>query len=141
MASYSSAADWRASTWVRFVTSILLLRQLRRAPSPALEARFALLVEGQHALAPVFGRDHSVVGLDFQHHAVREIHLHAEMDRVLGLPHRDRSVVGNTAAGLDRLLDDAARRAEAVGHAPLGGLGRRERASRPGALLAPPPPA
>ncbi len=37
----------------------------------------------------------------------KEIILHAEMDRVLGLPHRDRSVVGNAAAGLDRLLDDA----------------------------------
>src|SRR5260370_42148087 len=109
MASYSSAADWRASTWVRFVTSILLLRQLRRAPSPALEARFALLVEGQHALAPVFARDHSVLGLDFQHHAVPGIHLHAEMDRALGLPHRERGVVGNPAAGLHRLPADAAR--------------------------------
>src|SRR5215469_12658949 len=52
---------------------------------PALEARLALFVEGQHAFAAVLGRGHSVVGLDLEHHGAREIHLHPEMDRVLGL--------------------------------------------------------
>src|SRR5271168_4830398 len=116
--SYSSAADLRASTWVRFVPSIFSSVSCA-CTSPALEAGLALLVESQHALAPVFGRDHAVVGLDLQHHAARDVHLHAEMDRVLGLAHRDRSVVGDAAPGLDRLLDDLARHAKAVDHAPF----------------------
>src|ERR1700751_1747525 len=130
--SYSSVADLRASTWVRF--SPLILPPIG---SPALEAGLALLVERQNALAPVFGRDHPVVGLDLKHHAAREIHLQAEMDRVFGLAHRDRGVVGDAAPGFERLLDDAARRAEAVDHAPFVSLGGGERASRQDNLLGP----
>src|SRR5215471_19346912 len=55
------------------------------AGSPARKARLTLFIEGAHTFAPVLGRDHPVVGLDLEHHAAREIHLHPKMNRVLGL--------------------------------------------------------
>ena len=70
------------------------------------EPRFALFVERGDAFAPVFGRDHAVVGLDFEHHAAGEVHLQPVVDCVLGLPHRDRGVIGDAARGFERFLDD-----------------------------------
>src|SRR5271154_1981729 len=74
--------------------------------SSTLEARFALFVERGNAFAAVFGWHHAVVGLDFEHHAGGEVHLQAVMDRMLGLPHRNRRVVGDSARRFPRFLDD-----------------------------------
>src|SRR6185437_1394543 len=66
-----------------------------RSLSP--EIRPAALVEGEHTLAPVFGRHQAVIGLDLEGEPVGERHLQAAVDRLLGLPHRDRSVARNPA--------------------------------------------
>src|SRR5215469_17330630 len=105
---------------------------------PALETRLALFVEGQHAFAAVLGRDHSVVGLDLEHHGAAEIHLHPEMDRVLGLAHRNRRVVGDAAAGVERLFYYPPRRAEPVDHTPLIRFGGGEGPSGEDVLFRPP---
>src|SRR5215469_18372460 len=97
---------------------------LQLRSSAAFETRFAFLIKGQYTFAPVLGRDHPIVGFDFEHHAARHVHLHAEMDRMLGLPHRNRRVVGNSPPGFEGLIDDSARCTETVDHAPLMGLGR-----------------
>src|ERR1700704_1805489 len=85
-----------------------------RSLLPPLEARLALFVERGDALAAVLGRDHAVIGFDLEHHAAREIHLQPVMDRMLGLAHRDRRVVGDAAGGLHRLVEQAVGRAQPV---------------------------
>src|SRR5204862_4659912 len=90
-----------------------------RSLLPSLEARLALFVERGDALAAVLGRDHAVVCLNLEHHAAREIHLQPIMDRMLGLAHRDRRVLGDAAGGFHRLVEQAVRRAQLVDHAPF----------------------
>src|SRR5947209_19135057 len=104
----------------------------------ALEARLALFVERGDALAAVLGRDHAVIGLDLEHHAAREIHLQPVMDRMLGLTHRNRRVIGDAARRLHCLLEQPIWREQTVDHAPFIRLLRRKRTAGQDDLLGAP---
>src|SRR5215467_10144192 len=60
-----------------------------------LEHRLALLVERADAFLAVLGRDQPIIRLDFEQQRVFQVHLHAVMDRFLGLPYRQRRVGRN----------------------------------------------
>src|SRR6266571_8414806 len=92
--------------------------RLSAAPSATLELRFALLVEGAKAFPAVFGSDEPVVGLDFESHRRREIHLQAVADRVLRLPHGERSERSDALSRRQRLPYQLAGLAEPVHETP-----------------------
>ena len=66
--------------------------------------RLPALVERQHAFAAVFGGNKAIVSFDLERQAVPHRHLHAAMNGLLGLTHRNRPVAGDAPRNRHRGL-------------------------------------
>src|SRR5581483_9009090 len=87
--------------------------------SSPLVARLPLLVESVDAFLPVLGAHRAVVGLDLEGVARGAVELGGLVECLLGLPHRDRRVLGDAARHRQHLLHQLVVRASRVDHAPL----------------------
>src|SRR5690349_17768216 len=86
--------------------------------SAAAEGRLAALVEGADAFATVFGRNQTIIGLDLEGKSVRQRHLQAAMDGLLGLAHRQRTVGRDAARDGQRRFHQSGRLGHAIDEAP-----------------------
>src|SRR6202795_3486259 len=72
----------------------------------AFEIRRALLIEGQNALAAIFGRHHPVIRFGLERETIPKRQVHAAADGKFYLPHRDRRIAGDDFGGGKRFGDE-----------------------------------
>src|SRR5260221_1359842 len=101
----------------------------------AFEFRFALLAECAKAFPAVFGSDETIVGFDLKLHGRGETPVQTRADRVLRLPHRERSERGDVLSRPQRFLHQLAGLAELVHETPSVCFLRGKWAGRQNELL------